>query len=152
MYGRKSELFAAMGPARIMAGAAEAVEAARKAGAVCVLVTGSGQGSLLGRLDSDFPDAFPMERRVTARDVVHGKPSPEPYLAGLAKAGVGAAGAIAIDNAPLGVRSASDAGIFTIGVRTGPIPAGALLASGADMELGSMHECAESISLIKALM
>ena len=47
-----------------------------------VLVTGSAQSSLIGNLDKDYPGAFPMDKRVTALDVVHGKPDPEPYLKG----------------------------------------------------------------------
>ena len=53
-----------------------------------------------------------------------------------------------MDNAPLGVRSAADAGIFTIGVRTGPLPKGALLEAGADIELDSMDECAQMLKWI----
>ena len=76
----------------------------------------------------------------------HGKPDPEPYLMGLAKAGVEPWEAVAIDNAPLGVESGSRAGIFTIGVRTGPLAEGALEAAGADIELNSMSECAELLA------
>lgn len=142
LYGRKSELFKAMGPAPIMKGAPEAVGAVLEAGAKPVLVTGSGQASILERLSADYPGAFPSDRRVTAHDVRRGKPDPEPYLMGLDKAGVGAWEAVAIDNAPLGVESASRAGVFTIGVRTGPLPEGALRDAGADIEVFSMEQCA----------
>ena len=73
--------------------------------------------------------------------VKRGKPDPEPYLAGLSKAGARPAEGIGVDNAPLGVESASRAGVFTIGVRTGPLRPGSLLESGADIELESMEEC-----------
>lgn len=142
LYGRKSELFKAMGLPPIMEGAKEAIEAVEAAGAVSVLVTGSGQGSILDRLDKDFPGAFPPRRRVTAHDVKRGKPDPEPYLMGMQKAGVEPWQAVAVDNAPLGVESASRSGAFTIGVRTGPIPEGALKAAGADIEIFSMADCA----------
>ena len=91
-----------------------------------VLVTGSGQGSLLDRLDHDYPGVFEQQYKVTAYDVKIGKPSPEPYLMGLSKAGVKANEAIVIENAPLGVVSGTAAQIFTIAVNTGPIPAQAL--------------------------
>ncbi|MDE6135536.1 MAG: HAD-IA family hydrolase [Muribaculaceae bacterium] len=143
LYARKSELFKSWGAPEAMPGARAAVGAAVEAGADCVLVTGSGQGSLLERLDSDYDGAFRL--RVTAYDVRHGKPHPEPFLTGLAKAGADAWRAVAVDNAPLGVRSASAAGIFTIGVRTGPIPEGALLEAGADIELESMEECTKAL-------
>ena len=77
-----------------------------------VLVTGSGQGSLLDRLDHDYPGVFEQQYKVTAYDVKIGKPSPEPYLMGLSKAGVKANEAIVIENAPLGVVSGTAAQIF----------------------------------------
>lgn len=142
LYGVKSANFAALGPAPLMQGAQEAVAAVLEAGALPVLVTGSGQASLLTRLERDFPGAFPAARRVTAHDVRYGKPHPEPFLTGLKKAGVDASEAIAVDNAPLGVRSAAAADIFTVGVRTGPLAEGTLLDSGADLEILSMGGCA----------
>jgi len=147
LYRRKAELFASMGEPEVMAGAKEAVDACRRAGAATLIVTGSGQGTLLDRLDRDFDGAFPAPgRRVTAYDVTRGKPDPEPFLKGMAKAGTDATATIGVDNAPLGVESSSRAGIFTIGVNTGPLPAGILTDAGADMELGSMAECAEVLS------
>lgn len=87
-----------------------------------VLVTGSGQSSLLNRLDADFPGVFDAGRRVTSHDVTQGKPHPEPYLRALQIAGVTATEAITFENAPLGVQSSDAAGVFTIAVITGPIP------------------------------
>ena len=78
---------------------------------------------------------------MTAYDVRRGKPDPEPYLVGLAKAGAMPTEGVGVDNAPLGVESASRAGLFTIGVRTGPLKPGSLLEAGADIELESMEEC-----------
>lgn len=150
LYAIKSELFSAMGPAPIMPGAQEAVQAMLRAGALPVLVTGSGQLSLLEKLERDFPGAFPAERRVTALDVRHGKPDPEPFLMGLRKAGVDADEAIAVDNAPLGVESASRAGIYTIGAKTGPIPQGVLLSSGADIEIEGMPAVATFLTEVLA--
>lgn len=143
LYARKSELFKAAGAPAIMPGAQRAVRTVLAAGCLPVLVTGSGQQSIFERLEHDYPEAFTPDRRVTARDVVHGKPHPEPFLMGLGKIGATSARALAVDNAPLGVESASAAGIFTIGVRSGPLPEGSLLAAGADIELNSMDECAD---------
>lgn len=144
LYAVKSAYFKAMGTPAIMPGAVDAVSTVLAAGAATVLVTGSGQASILERLAADYPGAFAL--RVTAHDVRRGKPDPEPYLMGMEKAGVMPCESIAVDNAPLGVESASRAGAFTIGVRTGPLPQGALLEAGADIELDSMHECAEVLS------
>ncbi len=144
LYSRKSAFFKAMGEPPLMPGAREAVDTVLTHGAKCVLVTGSGQSSILEKLDRDYPGAFGM--RVTAHDVLRGKPDPEPFLMGLSKAYAEPWCAIAIDNAPLGVESASRAGIFTIGVRTGPLPEGALKEAGADIEINSMSACAEILS------
>ena len=141
LYAIKSEHFKALGPPRLMPGATEAVDTVLERGATTVLVTGSGQASILDRLHRDYPGAF--ELRVTAHDVKHGKPDPEPYLKGMAISGVTPWLAVAVDNAPLGVESASRSGAFTIGVRTGPLAPGALSAAGADIEINSMTECAE---------
>lgn len=142
LYALKSELFAAMPAAPVMPGAHAAVMATIAAGAVPVLVTGSGQSTLLKRLERDFPGAFPARLRVTAADVRHGKPHPEPFMTGLEKAGVYACDAIAVDNAPLGVTSAAAAGVYTVGARTGPLQKGALLEAGADVEYDGMEQVA----------
>lgn len=146
LYGIKSKIFSSLNSVTIMPGAQQAVDAVIAAGALPVLVTGSGQASLLERLNNDFSGAFPPERRVTAHDVKYGKPSPEPFLKGLEIVGVSAEEAIAVDNAPLGVQSAHSAGIVTYGVRTGPLPFGCLLEAGADYELNSMKELAQILS------
>lgn len=148
LYKRKTEFFAEMPSAPVMPGARRAVAVVAESGLPSVLVTGSGQGTLLERLDTDYPGAFPKWRRVTAYDVRHGKPDPEPYLVGLAKVGAGPFAGIGIDNAPLGVESSSRAGLFTIGVRTGPIPAGALMEAGADIEINSMEDCADILKML----
>lgn len=135
IYARKAQKFIAQGEARPMPGAAEKIRMLQQAGITTILVTGSAQSSLLNRLERDYPGAFPPDRRVTALDVKHGKPHPEPYLRGLEKAGVKAEEAIVIENAPLGVRAGKAAGIFTIAWMTGPIPRDAFEAEGADLIL-----------------
>lgn len=133
LYGIKTSYFRELPEPKPFAVMQRLVADLLDRGVTTVLVTGSGQMSLIERLARDFPGAFPVERCVTARNVSRGKPHPEPFLKGLEMAGVCAGDAIAIDNAPLGVRSASDAGIFTIGLVTGPVPAGDLRSNGADV-------------------
>lgn len=143
LYARKSEIFASYGPKPPIKGADRMLRALEKAGITRVLVTGSGQLSLLDRLDSMYPGAFSHNLRVTAHDVTHGKPDPEPYLLGASKAGVPTSQAIVIENAPLGVRAGKAAGAFTIAVTTGPIPREAFEAEGADMIFPSMPDFAD---------
>ena len=146
LYALKKKYFMEQPSVPVMPGAQSMIRRLLRRGIITVLVTGSGQNSLLDRLDTDYPDAFPECRRVTSASVTHGKPHPEPYLRGLDLAGVSACEAIGIDNAPLGVKSSHAAGLFTLGVVTGPVPAGELLRHGADMIYNSMDECAKNIS------
>ena len=61
-----------------------------------------------------------------------------PYLKGLEKCSAAPYEAIVVENAPLGVRAAVAAGIFTVAVNTGPLPDSALLDEGADLVFSRM--------------
>lgn len=145
LYRIKAGYFKAMAPAQVIPGAQAMTSALREAGVRCVLVTGSAQSSLIRRIDEDYPGVFAPGDRVTALDVTHGKPHPEPYLRGLEKAGVAASEAIVVENAPLGVQAAKAAGCFTVAVMTGPIPREAFEKAGADMIFKSMTDFAEAL-------
>lgn len=133
LYEKKAEMFRNLGEKRMMPGASEMLQAIKEMGLTTMLVTGSAQSTLLDGIEKDYPGFFPVDRRVTARDVVNGKPHPEPYLRGLEKAGVEASQAIVIENAPLGVRAGKAAGCFTIAVTTGPIPREVFEKEGANL-------------------
>lgn len=143
IYARKSEIFNACGVAEPMKGAAQLLNAIKEHGLKIVLVTGSGQKSLLDKLNRCFPDIFSPENMVTAFDVKYGKPNPEPYLIGLKKAGVQANEAVVVENAPLGVRAGVAAGIFTIAVNTGPLTNEVLSGEGANVVFPSMQYFAD---------
>ncbi|MDE7410643.1 MAG: HAD-IA family hydrolase [Paramuribaculum sp.] len=145
LYERKKELFNAMPSVSVMPGAQRMINILKSAGVMRVLVTGSGQNTLLNRLNTDFPEGFSDDLRVTSRDVKIGKPSPEPYLKAMSMAGVLAWQCIVIENAPLGVESGHAAGIFTIGVTTGPLKSDELMAAGADITFDSMTEFADRL-------
>ena len=148
LYEKKAEYFVEIGKKEVMPGANAMLQNLIDCGIDRVLVTGSAQNSLIKYIDSDFPGAFEPQKRITALDVTKGKPDPEPYLKGLEKAGVSHTNAIVIENAPLGVKSASDAGAFTIAVTTGPIPQEAMVEAGAAFVFSSMEECTENIHLL----
>lgn len=145
LYRRKADLFVEMGRKERMRDADRMIRTLMDAGVGRVLVTGSAQNSLISRLNEDYPGAFSEDMRVTALDVKHGKPDPEPYLRGLDKAGVTAEEAFVIENAPLGVRAGKNAGIFTIAVTTGPIPREAFEQEGADLIFPSMSAFADAL-------
>lgn len=145
LYALKAQYFVESGCKEPMPGAARMLRTMQDGGVARVLVTGSAQSSLIGRLDDDFPGAFLPDMRVTALDVTHGKPSPEPYLKGLAKAGLKPWQAIVIENAPLGVESGVAAGCYTVAVTTGPIPADEMIKAGADILFESMNAFADAL-------
>lgn len=163
IYQEKTEAFEAQGEPVPMPGAAEVLKKVGEMGLTRVLVTGSGQAALIGRLATTYPGIFDEAHIVSAKDcpIGHGKPHPDPYLMGLRKAAGDAnldgtipallpEEAIVVENAPLGVRAGKAAGIFTIGVNTGPLDPQVLKDAGADIVLGSMRDLSEKILAIAA--
>lgn len=136
----------------VMPGAQSLISQFLAEGIVPVLVTGSGQSSLLNVVTDHFPGAFSPDTRVTAHDVQHGKPHPEPYLKALELARVTADEAFVLENAPLGVESGHAAGIFTIAVATGPLPLKMLADAGADIVFESMPQAAEAFPRLLSSM
>ena len=149
IYQAKSELFNQYPLAERMPGALEVLTKIKEAGLTPMVVTGSGQTSLLDRLNKNFPNIFQRELMVTAFDVKYGKPNPEPYLMALKKGGLQPNEAIVVENAPLGVQAGVAAGIFTIAVNTGPLPDEALLGQGANLLFHSMPDFNEHWSLLQ---
>lgn len=144
IYKEKSIEFNTHPQAERMTGAWELLQKVKASGLTPTVVTGSGQLSLLDKLEHHFPDMFRQELMVTAFDVKYGKPHPEPYLMALKKGGLQPDEAIVIENAPLGVESGHKAGIFTIAVNTGPLDGQVLLDAGADLLFPSMTALCES--------
>ena len=139
IYQEKSVLFNSYTEAKPMPGAWELLQKVKKDGLIPMVVTGSGQLSLLERLEHHYPGMFHKELMVTAFDVKYGKPNPEPYLMALKKGGIKADEAVVVENAPLGVEAGHNAGIFTIAVNTGPLNGQVLLDAGADLLFPSMQ-------------
>ena len=69
---------------------------------------------------------------VIGDELAHGKPHPMPYLEGLRAVGAAADASVAFEDSRSGVRSASSAGIATIGIRTG-LSHDDMIAAGAVM-------------------
>ena len=79
---------------------------------------------------------------VSGDDVSRGKPDPEPYRAAAARLGLAPAACLAIENAPLGIRSARAAGMDCVALET-TLPAGRLAEAGAGRvfpEAGPLRE------------
>jgi beta-phosphoglucomutase len=80
------------------------------------LVSGAGHGRLTMSLPPDFLSRF---RVVITRDtVMHTKPHPEPYMKAADTLGVDPSLCLAVENAPLGIRSAKSAGMICVAICT----------------------------------
>lgn len=138
IYAAKSEEFNRCPEAPRMPGAWEILNKIKADKLTRMIVTGSGQVSLLDRLNKNFPDIFQKELMVTAFDIKFGKPNPDPYLMALEKGILKPHEAIVVENAPLGVQAGVAAGIFTVAVNTGPLPDQVLWDAGANLLYPSM--------------
>lgn len=140
MYDEKSNTFSTCPPAAKMEGVEDLMRKIKDTGLKIVVVTGSGQRSLLDKLEDEFPGLIHSELTVTSFDVKHGKPDPEPYLCGMKKVGIEPYEGIVVENAPLGVRAGVAANIFTVAVNTGPLPDHMLTDEGANLLFHKMTD------------
>lgn len=141
MYDEKTRIFHSLPESTVMPGILELMEQIHQQGIQCGVVTGSGQRPLIRRILNDFGRYVDEAHITTAYDVRRGKPNPDPYLAGLQKAGsLEPWQAIVVENAPLGVRAGVAAKIFTVAVNTGPLPNEELLHAGANLLFPTMTE------------
>ncbi len=133
IYSRKSEFFDRMPIPVPFDGITALMQRLKENGFAIWVVTGSAQEQLLDGLCRDFSGLVEKAKIVSANDVKHGKPHPEPYLTALKKSGFNSGEVVVLENAPLGVASAKAAGIYTIAINTGILADGILWQAGADV-------------------
>jgi len=150
MYEVKSATFAKCPPPEKMDGIMSLMQQIKDSGLRICVVTGSGQHTLLDKLTIAFEGLIERDYIVTAYDVKHGKPAPDPYLAGMQKTGTAPWETIVVENAPLGVRAAVAAKCFTIAANTGPLADETLLEAGADMVLPSIAALSDYWPMLSA--
>ena len=102
---------------RALPGAVALVQRLARHAKMAVVSGASGKEVRDALLGIGVRDLFPII--VAAEDYANGKPSPEPYLTGLAQLGVAAGRAIVIEDATPGILSARAAGIRVIAVQAG---------------------------------
>lgn len=141
IYRQKADAFKRMQPngAQPMDGIKEVLAFLAEHQKQVWVVTGSGQLSLFAQLSTLHPTLFVREQLITAYDVTHGKPHPEPYLKAWERSGLKKEECCVVENAPLGVRAAKNAGLFTIAVNTGILENERLSQEKADVVLPNMH-------------
>lgn len=140
VYDEKTALFHQLGETHPVDGIKEVLDYLKRlpSDPQIWIVTGSGQQTLFAQLEETFPSVFGRERMVTAYDVKHGKPNPEPYLRAWERSGCRKEECMVIENAPLGIKAGKAAGLFTVGVNTGILAIGDLAHAGADEVFPSM--------------
>ena len=119
IYAEKAAYFHSLGKATTIPGVAEVLQYVQSQNAQIWVVTGSGMRTLLDNLNNVLPAVFQRDRMITAFDVVHGKPDPEPYLKAWERSGLPKEQCVVIENAPLGIRSGKAAGLTVFAVNTG---------------------------------
>ena len=138
MYDEKAELFRQLGEVEPIPGVVDVLRFLKKNKKQIWVVTGSAQASLLDNLNTKIGPFFDRSRMITAYDVTRCKPDPEPYLLAWDRSHCPKKDCCVIENAPLGVRSAKAAGLYTVAVNTGPLADIALWNEGADQVFPDM--------------
>ena len=80
------------------------------------LVTGAIIKDMYRAVNKDFLHNFDLI--ITADDVVHAKPDPEPYLTAAERLSLKPNQCMVIENAPLGIQSAKKAGMHVVALKT----------------------------------
>lgn len=111
----KQRVFQSFGPMPKYPGVDALIESLQARGLRLAMVTGTNRANLKNHF-GEWLSHF--EVIVSADDVTHTKPHPEPYLKALEKFGLSAADAVVVENAPLGIQSAKAAGLRVIAITT----------------------------------
>lgn len=138
IYAEKSAYFHQLGEAYPIPNVADVLQYVQSCGHQIWVVTGSGQRTLIDSLHAVFPNIFQRDRMITAFDVTHGKPDPEPYLKAWERSGLPKEKCFVIENAPLGIHSGKAAGLTVYAVNTGILTREDLVQ--ADQVFDSMTE------------
>lgn len=122
----------------IFDGALEFVDSLRARGIATVIVTSSDEKKMRFLFDQhpDFKGHF--DHIVTAADVTHSKPHPEPYLVGAARCGCSPVDAVVFEDSFQGLESGRRAGAKIVGIAT-TNPAESI-AGKADLVVSSLAD------------
>lgn len=140
IYTEKGNLFHALGNTPPIEDVNEVLQFLQAQHCQLWIVTGSAQQSLFDKLNDCFPQVFEREHMITAWEVTHGKPDPEPYRKAWERCGLSKDQCCVVENAPLGVQSGKAAGLTVYAVNTGILHPEDLRAAGADEVFDNMHQ------------
>ncbi len=111
----KNSWFRGQPKPELYAGVVEILDFAHRAGIRTAVVTGTNRQNLhhvLGETSARFDALF------CEGDYARPKPHPDPYLAAVAYFGLPHAACVVVENAPMGIRAASGAGLYCVALQT----------------------------------
>lgn len=110
----KNEYYLRESKFKLYEGVEELISYLKKENKKIALVTASPRKKIQKTMPKNFLEKFDVI--VSGDDVKEGKPHPESYLIALQKLNINKEKAIVVENAPLGIQSAKNAGIYCIAV------------------------------------
>ncbi|MCB1153913.1 HAD family phosphatase [bacterium] len=117
LIDKKAEIYMRLSTApRPFPGVGALLESLVNAGMLVGFVTGTSRAEIQEAMPGEFEPYF--KASVCGDEVMHGKPNPEPYMAGMRILGVAPRECLVIENAPLGIQSALTAGATVWAVRS----------------------------------
>lgn len=112
----KRSLFRKIAKLQYYPNAFETIEELRKRGYTTALVTACARKNMERSVDLEHQKLFDFI--ISGDDVPRAKPNPDPYLIAQKTLGLEIEDCVVIENAPLGVQSAKNAGMICIGVES----------------------------------
>ncbi|MBU0691927.1 HAD family phosphatase [bacterium] len=140
LIDRKRALYRSRAPKGLIPEARALVNALRERDIFCDIVTGSVKRNMTAVLSDEELALF--RNIITPDDYQRGKPQPDPYLTALKASGLVPGACLVLENAPLGIRSAKAAGLYTLAITTTLPP---YVLNDADRIISSFQELIDSI-------
>lgn len=141
---RKREYYRSIVQIKYFPKAFDVIKELRKRGLLTALVTASAR--------KNMEKALPPEKRllfdviITAEDIPKAKPNPDPYLKAQVSLGVNKEECVVIENAPLGIEAAKNAGMICIAIET---TLGQEYLTRADFIINSIEELVNFFPVLK---
>ena len=151
IYGIKQEILSNLPLPNPCSGAELLVQALDRSGIQLFVVTGSTNREMLDHLSAKFSE-IPSNAIVTGDNSERGKPFPDPFRKALEIAKAKRRNTLVIENAPLGIRAAREAGLMVIAVNTGELSDEALIEAGAAAVFKNCHSIAATWDSIREIL
>jgi beta-phosphoglucomutase-like phosphatase (HAD superfamily) len=142
----KNERLVNLGKSPLQIGAKGLLEAIAGTGLPVSIVTGSSREGIVNEVKRDFERQLSPVPVISGADTRFGKPDPEPYRVACRTAGIRPEDAVVIENAPLGIESATRSGCFCIAVNTGILDDAELRRAGARVVFRGIEELRDNWS------